>query len=225
MPNYLRTSILYTLFVANTTYANIAGYLSTMIGRMNYDYNDTNTLLTKKSSDSRPPCTLICLVTLSRYMCDTQVVAERLARAYATIIPAFGGRSLANSYRHCSSVTCFNWCNAAGGCHGDVMAWASYQIRKTACCACAGNAGNVSPHRRLQRKSLVSDPGMHRGTCVTRVPWCMSGSLTRGGGENVPGIPGACAPTILRIWQEAHASSFCITGHFYGNPTVPTHKG
>ena len=32
----------------------------------------------------------------------------------------------------------------------------------------------------------------------------MSGSLTRGGGKNVPGIPGACVPTILRIWQEAH---------------------
>ena len=45
---------------------------------------------------------------------------------------------------------------------------------------------------------------MHHGTCVTHVPWCMSGSLTRGGGENVPGIPGACAPAILRIWQEAH---------------------
>ena len=25
------------------------------------------------------------------------------------------------------------------------------------------------------------------------VPWCMSGSLNRGGEENVPGIPGACA--------------------------------
>ena len=71
--------------------------------------------------------------------------------------------------------------------------WASYQIRKIAGCACAGNAGNVSPHRRIQRKSLVSDPGMHHGTCVTHVPWCMSGSLTRGVGENVPGIPGACA--------------------------------
>ena len=43
-----------------------------------------------------------------------------------------------------------------------------------------------------------SDPDMHHGTCVTHVPWCMSGSLTssflwnrwRG---NVPGIPGACA--------------------------------
>ena len=45
---------------------------------------------------------------------------------------------------------------------------------------------------------------MHHGTCVTHVPWCMPGSLTCGDGENVPGIPGACAPAILRIWQEAH---------------------
>ena len=45
---------------------------------------------------------------------------------------------------------------------------------------------------------------MHHGTCVTHVPWCMSGSLTCDDGENVPGIPGACAPAILRIWQEAH---------------------
>ena len=49
------------------------------------------------------------------------------------------------------------------------------------------------PSHRLQRKPLVSDPVMHHGTCVTHVPWCMSGSLNRGGGENVPGIPGTCA--------------------------------
>ena len=85
-----------------------------------------------------------------------------------------------------------------------IQPWASYQIRKIAGCACAGNAGNVFPRRRFQRKPLVSDPGMHHGTCVTHVPWCMSGSLTCGDGENVPGIPGACAPAILRIWQEAH---------------------
>ena len=84
------------------------------------------------------------------------------------------------------------------------MTWASYQIRKIAGCACAGNARNVFPRRRFQRKPLVSDPDMHHGTCVTHVPWCMSGSLTCGNGENVPGIPGACAPGILRIWQEAH---------------------
>ena len=85
-----------------------------------------------------------------------------------------------------------------------LVEWASYQIRKIAGCACAGNAGNVSPRRQFQRKPLVSDPGMHHGTCVTHVPWCMSGSLTCDDGENVPGIPGACAPAILRIWQEAH---------------------
>ena len=49
------------------------------------------------------------------------------------------------------------------------------------------------PRHGLQRKPLVNDPGMHHGTCVTHVPWCMSGSLTRGCEENVPGIPGACA--------------------------------
>ena len=64
--------------------------------------------------------------------------------------------------------------------------------------------GKVFPTHRLHRKPLVSDPGMHHGTCVTHVPWCMSGSLTCGGGEKVPGIPGACAPVILRICQEAH---------------------
>ena len=42
------------------------------------------------------------------------------------------------------------------------------------------------PRQRLQRKLIVSDPSMHFGTC-------MSGSLTPGGGENVPGIPGVCA--------------------------------
>ena len=40
---------------------------------------------------------------------------------------------------------------------------------------------------RLQRKPLVSDPGMHHGTCVKHAPWCMSGSLASGGGENFPG--------------------------------------
>ena len=61
------------------------------------------------------------------------------------------------------------------------------------------------------KKQLVSDPGMHHGTCVTHVPWCMSGSLAPRGGENVPSIPGACAtrnftylargPWSLLVWN------------------------
>ena len=85
-------------------------------------------------------------------------------------------------------------------CHDEVMAWASCQIPKIAGCDCARNAGNVFPFAKLQMKPLFSDPGMHHGTCVTYVPWCMPGSLARGGVENVTGIPGACATRNGRIW-------------------------
>ena len=71
-----------------------------------------------------------------------------------------------------------------------VFPWASYKIYTIAGCACVGNAGEVFPAIDLKG---YRDPGTHHGTCVTHVPWCMSGSLTRGGWENVAGIPGACA--------------------------------
>ena len=65
------------------------------------------------------------------------------------------------------------------------------------------------PRHRLQRKPLFSDPGMHHGTCVTHVPWCMSGSLTHGGGENVPGIPGACATSNFTYLVRGPYCWFC----------------
>ena len=69
-------------------------------------------------------------------------------------------------------------------CHG---------IHKIAGAHAPGMPGTFSPSPQ------VSDPDMHHGTCVTHVPWCMPGSLTSSflwswrWGENVPGIPGACA--------------------------------
>ena len=59
-------------------------------------------------------------------------------------------------------------------------------------CACPGNAVNVFPAIDFKEKTRVSDPDMHHVTCVTHMPWFMSGLLTRGDWENVPGIPGAC---------------------------------
>ena len=57
-----------------------------------------------------------------------------------------------------------------------------------------GMPGTFSPPPR------VSDPDVHHGTCVTHLPWCMPWLLTSDflwslsqGGENVPGIRGACA--------------------------------
>ena len=42
---------------------------------------------------------------------------------------------------------------------------------------------------RLQRKPLVSDPGMHHGTCVMHVPWCMS--------DRKPAVARKTFPTLL----------------------------
>ena len=69
------------------------------------------------------------------------------------------------------------------------------------------------PRHTLQRKPLVSHPGMHRGTGVTHVPCFMSGSLTRGGRENVPGIPGAYATRNFAYLVEAHYAHIkpCLT--------------
>ena len=87
------------------------------------------------------------------------------------------------------------------------------------------------PHYRFQRKPLVSDLGIHHGTCVTHVPLCMSGSLTHGGGKNVPGIPSACATrsfTFLVRGPSLHiivcADAVSVHRPILGQP-VPYHSG
>ena len=73
-----------------------------------------------------------------------------------------------------------------------VCQWASYQIRKFAGCAWAGNAWNAFPATDFKGNRLLAIPACITAR-ITHVPWCMVGSLSRGGGENVPGIPGAWA--------------------------------
>ena len=58
-------------------------------------------------------------------------------------------------------------------------------------------------HHRLQSR-LVSDPSMHHGTCVTHVPWCMSGSPPAVAGKTFPAFPAHAQPAVIRIWKEAH---------------------
>ena len=100
------------------------------------------------------------------------------------------------------------------------MLWASCQIRKIAGYACTGNAGNIFPVP-FQRKPLVSDPGMYHGTCVTHVPRCVSGSLTRVVRETIPAFPVHAQPTNLRIWQEAHCGAKWLTANLvYPNTAV-----
>ena len=97
----------------------------------------------------------------------------------------------------------------------------------------SGMPGTFPPAFDL--KPLVSDPGIHHATCVTHVPWCMSGSLTRGGGENVPRqsrrmrnpqfyVSGKRPMSVPQIDNQTSASNLCdlrfsfliIIGHWLG---------
>ena len=53
--------------------------------------------------------------------------------------------------------------------HGPLARYAKLRVAHA-----PGMPGTFSPSPRF------SDPDMHHGTCVTHVPWCMSGSLTSG---------------------------------------------
>ena len=62
------------------------------------------------------------------------------------------------------------------------------------------------PRRWLQRKTVVNNPDMHHGTCVTHARGVCRDRLPALAGKTCPVFPAHAQPAILRIWQEAHAS-------------------
>ena len=87
-------------------------------------------------------------------------------------------------------------------CHGPLTRYIKLRVAHA-----PGMPGTFPPPPT--EKETTSDPGMHHGTCVTHVPWCMSGSLARSGGVNVPGIPDACATRNFTYlargpWQHSY---------------------
>ena len=103
--------------------------------------------------------------------------------------------ALEQTYEHASKVILKNVHK-----YNTYIEWASCQIRKMPGAHAPGMPGTFSPLPQ------VSDPDMHHGTCVTHVPWCMSGSLTSGflwnrrRGKTFPAFPAHAQPAILRIW-------------------------
>ena len=72
-------------------------------------------------------------------------------------------------------------------------AWASYQVRKIAGCAWAGNAGNVFPATDFKWNGYLAIPACIRARASRTCRDACRESLTWSGGGNVSGIPGACA--------------------------------
>ena len=108
----------------------------------------------------------------------------------------------------------------------NVFQLASYQIRKIAGCACAGNAGNVFLATNFKGNRWLAIPA-----CITPRASCISGSLTRGAGENVPSIPAASATRSFTYlargpWHNgiifpAKSEASCVSDNLATYSTLP----
>ena len=79
----------------------------------------------------------------------------------------------------------------------------------------SGIPGTFSPP--LTSKETASQRSRHASRHVrdvTHVPWCMSGSQTRGGEENAPGIPSASTNRNISYLVRGPWWTFCNGGHF-----------
>ena len=78
-----------------------------------------------------------------------------------------------NCVKICFEVSIWNldgpWTLSSMYLHGSLTRYAKFRVAHA-----SGMPGTLSP------PSLVSDPDMHHGTCVTHVLWCIPGSLTSG---------------------------------------------
>ena len=118
---------------------------------------------------------------LCKFGCQAEVVHNCIKQTDNQLLCKLGcEREGVNQGRNEANHECIDW-------QGPLTRYAKLRVAHA-----PGMTGKFSPPPR------VSDPDMHHDTCVTRVPWCMPGLLTSGflcvgGGESVPGIPGACA--------------------------------
>ena len=93
----------------------------------------------------------------------------------SAMMPIAGGHCMALPYRWCRNLQT-NGSDTGHRhmpSHGPLTRYAKLWV------AHAPRVPGTFPRHR-KRKPLVSSLGMHHDTCVTPVPWCMSGSLTGG---------------------------------------------
>ena len=89
--------------------------------------------------------------------------------------------------------------------HGPVTIYVTLLVVHT-----LGMKGTFSPPPTSKETASCIHHVMHHGMCATHVSWFISGSLTRDGRENVPGIPGACTARDLTYLARDTLSGVAI---------------
>ena len=78
-------------------------------------------------------------------------------------------------------------------CHGPLAGYVKLRVAHA-----LGMPGKFSP------PPPVSDPGMHHGTCVTHVPWCMPGSLTSGYFKEMVAKTFPAFPELMLLYMPSY---------------------
>ena len=97
------------------------------------------------------------------------------------------------------------------GAEDTLKSWASYQIRKIAGGACAGNARNDFPATDFKGNRYLAIPACITARASRTCRDACRDRLTRGVGGKVPGIPGACATGNF---------TYLVRGPFWGIVSV-----
>ena len=107
-------------------------------------------------------------------------------------------------------------------CHGPLTRYVKLWVAHA-----PGMPGTFSP------PLWVNDPGMHRGRCVTHLPWCMPGSLTsvfRWWGKRSLHSRSMCNPQFgvsgkRPMMKSRPGRALSITGPLWGRPVDSPHRG
>ena len=94
------------------------------------------------------------------------------------------------------------------------LSWASYQIRKTAGCACAGNAGNVFPAADFKGNRQLAIPVCITTRALRTCRDACQDRLTAVAGKTFPEFPAHGHPANSLIWQEAHEDAISMAYDF-----------
>ena len=104
--------------------------------------------------------------------------------------------------------------------HAEFKEWASCQIRKIAGCRRRECRERFPRHRRLAILTCITARASRTCRDACRDCW-LTVSFEVGGGENVPGIPGACATRnftylVRGQWNDSRESSLCVNYEHHG---------
>ena len=103
--------------------------------------------------------------------------------------------------------------------------WASYQIRKIAGWACAGNVGNIFPATDFKGNRSIATPTCTTARASRTFRDACRDNLLAMAGKTFPAFPAHAQPSIERFWQETHIRCVSYMSSQWGTTILAENLG